>query len=253
MLSFHFSSIHTNLPAAVQNSEKKTPLYCHLLVCVVFSRSTYAHCSTPQLWRKLTSSGICAKLNPHEYFTLEYRSEKHAHELNPSFKQSRNEAALKTRHQPAQRKSITQFILLLSIPKKKYSNWAAALTSSVGGELPECSSSTEIRPSELVQQQILWNRHEKVSPKKKKKPPISRIPQSGNVSDNAVWLFLSSISGRERESAREPDKRWARQNNKRRRRLPNTILQIEFEVWHGEKSGVLVTMGRRAGRRGCES
>lgn len=40
---------------------------------------------------------------------------------------------------------------------------------------------------------------------------------------------------REREGEREPDGRCARQNNKRRRRLPDTILQIEFEVWRWEK------------------
>lgn len=62
-------------PKKKKKEEDSSPLsssFCLLF----FSGSTYAHCSTSQLRRKLTSSEILAKLSRHEYFTLEYLSEK---------------------------------------------------------------------------------------------------------------------------------------------------------------------------------
>lgn len=113
-----FKNPKKNIYKKKKDSSPLSSSFCLLF----FSGSTYANCSTSQLRKKLTSSEILAKLSPHEYFTLEYLSEKHAHELNPSFKRRRNEAALKAHHQPAQGKSVSQITLLLSITKKR-SDW----------------------------------------------------------------------------------------------------------------------------------
>lgn len=183
------SSIHANLPAAVQNSENMIP-FCHLLVLHVFFRiNLHSLFDLPILKEADWFRNPCKIKSTWIFHTGISEWEN----TPTSWIHHSNGAGMKQhwKHVISEPRGNLFSTLYSYGPLQKCHKGTTALKYSVGKELHEMS--------ELIRKHILKNIDEQVQ----KKSTISRISRSGNVSDNPVWLFLSGVTGRGTE--REPE------------------------------------------------